>query len=124
MPEKRYFRRIQFANPMLLLLEEQVEAEILNLSLKGVRIRPYQPVALTPGLRVRLCLPLNEQITLELQAQAIREQEGSWSFEFVEMELEAFTHLRSLLEANLGDDEEIEQELRYWHKPPPPAPCP
>ncbi len=123
MPEKRHFTRIQFTKVILLEWGNQpVEAEILNLSLKGIRLCPREPVFLTPGASVRLCLPLTDVVTLELKAQVVREQEGSWSFEFVEMELDAFTHLRSLLEANVGDDEEIEQELQYWRKSPQPHP--
>ncbi|MGA1599138.1 MAG: PilZ domain-containing protein [bacterium] len=117
--EHRRFVRIRFAQTMLIHAPgECYKAEIADLSLGGASLLPEVPLTLEQGSEVMLELKLNRELTLQTEAKLVHQEEHLLGFQFTTMELETFTHLRSLIEANLEDDTEVERELHFLKRNP------
>jgi len=118
MEEKRYFSRIKFACSAQLETDgARYDAELLDICLKGALLRSEESLALMKGdaCVIRIFLP-SSAVTLIFNAQVAHSSGNYFGFRFLEMDAETLTHLRKLLETNLGDPEKIRDELRFWLK--------
>ena len=115
--DRRHHSRITFHTTAHLHFgDKQIEVKVLDLSLKGALIQvpdadPRDPTAagLTCRLDIRLDDGKSDQITMETQiAHANGDHVGLLCRN---IDLDSVTHLRRLVELNLGDPGLLEREL-------------
>ncbi|MDR2111733.1 MAG: PilZ domain-containing protein [Candidatus Accumulibacter sp.] len=111
--ERRKYSRIAFHAPATLTLPEQTcEVAVLDLSLKGalVRLPAETTVAdqMSCKLRVRLDDMLDEII---MEARIVHSEGRHAGLRCLALDLDSATHLRRLVELNLGDPALLDREL-------------
>ena len=113
--ERRQHARIAFHTPAsLVFTDHTVDVVIVDLSLKGALIRLPADTLIKRGAICMLHVHLNEadlnhQISLEAKVAHV---EGCYSgLLCLTIDLDSVTHLRRLVELNLGDPELLEREL-------------
>lgn len=111
--ERRRFQRVPFIADVIVCDKEQQWNCILeDVSLKGLLI--VQPEAATQPLPERIydvTLVLGKEATIKMRAKISHTNDGRWGMQWVDIDIECFTHLRRLLELNTQDPEVVHREL-------------
>ncbi|QSP96097.1 PilZ domain-containing protein [Marinobacter salinisoli] len=114
-PEKRRFHRIEFDAPCELHWQDQVwETQVLDISLKGVLV--VRPDAWDVPLKepCEVVVHLNDNETGIVMAVALRHIEPHrLGFKCEYIDLESASHLKRLVELNLGDQALLEREFAH-----------
>lgn len=113
--EKRRFHRIQFDGACDIHWQDDVwSTEVLDISLKGLLVK------MPEGWSVPLNQPCEVVIHLDGTASAIvmavelrHVEAGKLGFKCQYIDLDSATHLRRLVELNLGDQALLERELSH-----------
>ncbi len=116
--EKRKFHRIPFqCQSQVLCGDRTYTAELLDISMRGalllVRDMPEWEMGHTCFLDAKL---VNSDIHMQFEARLVHREEGHYGFVFLSEDIDTFSHLRRLLELNLGDAEIVDRELSDWMK--------
>ena len=111
--ERRHFVRVTFKAPGQLTTSEASHTiEVEDLSLKGVLARLPASVALAVGTPCQLILPLlrtDQHIVMALQVAHV---DGLHvGFRCISIDLDSVTHLRRLIELQLGNASLLERDL-------------
>ncbi|MEH6355055.1 MAG: PilZ domain-containing protein [Marinobacter sp.] len=111
--EQRRFHRIEFDAACEVQWQEQVwQAQVLDISLKGVLLqRPQQwAVAVNEHCEVTVFLNGTEAgIVMAVVLRHVEDQRLGFQVQYIDMD--SATHLRRLMELNLGDPALLEREL-------------
>ncbi|MBI4742035.1 MAG: PilZ domain-containing protein [Betaproteobacteria bacterium] len=111
--ERRHYSRIAFHTPAHLVLSDRnIEVVVVDLSLKGALVHLPADTHLENGagctLRVRLDAA-GSHIRMEMSVTHVR---GAYAgLACHNIDLDSVTHLRRLVELNLGDEKLLEREL-------------
>lgn len=111
--ERRHYSRIAFHAPAQLILPDgSIDVVIVDLSLKGALVRLPADMQAQEGapctLRVRLD-EMGDSIRMETK---VTHAEGRYvGLSCHTIDLDSVTHLRRLVELNLGSEELLEREL-------------
>lgn len=117
--ERRRFQRIQFdADTRLLQGERHWNVELCDVSLRGVLVEcppdwdgdPEQPFIAE--------IDLSETHRMRMQVLLKRNEEGLLGFVCPQVDPDAISHLRWLIEFILGDEQQFERELSLLGKDP------
>ena len=112
MPERRRFKRIAFeAQTELRQGDRTWPVKLLDLSLKGFLIEKPQPWEADPAAPFDITLNLSDQAIVEMEGTLAHDEQGHLGFLCTHIDLDSVTHLRRLIEWNLGDPDELEREL-------------
>lgn len=110
--ERRRFQRIDFdAYTEIVQGERRWRVRLHDLSLKGLLVHrpedwnPLPDVPLLAGVR------LSDDATVLMEVELSREQDDLLGFNCLHIDIESITHLRRLVELNLGDMDLLEREL-------------
>lgn len=111
--ERRKHSRIAFHAPATLVFPDRtLEAVVLDLSLKGALVRLPGGMTATEDATCTLNVRLSEthaEITMEAR---VTHAEGRYAgLLCLSIDLDSVTHLRRLVELNLGDPALLEREL-------------
>ena len=112
--ERRVFSRIPFSGKVTVVRDQaQWVTDLMDISMKGVLVsRPDDWPAETGGeFHLMLSLDDRNRFTIAMDASLVHASEDSLGFCCDHIDLESMTHLRRLLELNLGDEERINREL-------------
>lgn len=115
MDNKRHFSRIKFDISSVVKVNGcDYETELLDISLKGALmfISSSVPLKLGDDCKIEIHLPSSD-IKLQFEATLVHLHEKHYGFVFRREELETLTHLRRLLELNLGNGDKITDELFF-----------
>lgn len=117
MENKRRFERVEFVTVSKVQKEGKVVAgNLLNLSLNGALIA-FDEEFLNKGDKCVVSFNLaGSDIVLTFNAEAVHCDKMHVGFRFDSSDAESLTHLRRLLEFNLGDGNEIYNELSFLVK--------
>jgi len=114
--ERRQHARIAFHCPaQLVFAAGKVDVVVIDISLKGALIRLPADVALQDGAICRLHVRLDEtrekdeQISMETRVTHV--EGGNAGLLCLVIDIDSVTHLRRLVELNLGDPLLLEREL-------------
>ena len=111
----RHFTRIPFqATTVLASTDSSQEwpCELIDISLKGaLTTRPNQLEAQRGDNLVLRLLLTDEGEKLTLDVNVAHVEEDRIGFEVMHMDLDSATHLKRLVELNLGDEALLEREL-------------
>jgi hypothetical protein len=113
--ERRQHARIAFHAPARLVLgERSLDVVVLDLSLKGALIRLPASTPVSEGASGMLHVLLNEcepgdQISMQTRVAHVEGLQAGLLC--ISIDIDSVTHLRRLLELNLGDPALLEREL-------------
>lgn len=111
--ERRQYSRIAFHAPAQLILgERHIDVVVLDLSLKGALIRLPADTAVDADAPcvLQLCLDdMGDEIRMEAKISHVNE--GYAGLACQSIDLDSVTHLRRLVELNLGSEELLQREL-------------
>jgi hypothetical protein len=116
--EKRQFTRFTIEYPILIKRADGTECvgKIQNLSMKGILITPV--LSLEQGETIQFSFPHStrkKDIRVNGTAIVVRTVgENSFGLRLTEVDLESLTHLRRLVELNLGDSDKAMEETAKW----------
>lgn len=109
---QRRFQRVSFhASTQLIQAGVETEVSLLDVSLKGVLVEAPNSLTLDEGntLEARISLEGGAVISMTVR---LSHQEGTHlGFKCEMIDVESISHLRRLVELNLGDTQAAEREL-------------
>ena len=110
---RRQFSRIQFNTEARLSLPSgESGVEVLDLSLKGALVRSARSLAGHIGSKGTLIIRLDEMgTTIHMEITVTHQAGNDYGLACREIDLDSITHLRRLVELNLGDEKLLEREL-------------
>ena len=111
--DKRRFTRVDFTiNALVKYDETSFRGEVDNLSLHGIFIKTDRDVPLGTQADIIICLTeMQPEIVISLTAKAIRSVAGGVGFQFDRIDVESFSHLRSIISYRKGDADTIMNEF-------------
>lgn len=112
--QRRHFSRIHFHGAARVLCDDhEYPCEVLDLSLKGALLRLTAPLPQQAvGQRCLLELALDEgDAKVHMEGDIAHQENGQLGLSCREIDLDSITHLRRLLELNLGDAELLHREF-------------
>ncbi len=110
---RRQFTRIEFSGAARLFLADgEHPVEVLDLSLKGALVRPSEDIFTRIGSQGILHLRLDGGETdIRMGVTVVHHQGDAYGLACHEIDLDSVTHLRRLVELNLGDESVLEREI-------------
>jgi hypothetical protein len=110
--ERRRFTRIPFDAECELHSDKgSAVVQLVDISLRGALVESNHPLPVGMNDHVKLHLYLANDILIEIPAILTHSQPPQYGFTAGEMEIDSITHLRRLVELNLGDEALLEREL-------------
>lgn len=114
MAQRRKHYRLQTPRACTIVFENQrYPTQLLDISLRGALVDA--PIGLKSGAghAYRLEVPLEDSVgMIVMEVAPIHEEGGKMGLTCFSIDMESMTHLRRLMELNLGDPALIEQEMR------------
>jgi hypothetical protein len=111
--DRRRFKRIAFdARTELSQGSNRWPVQLIDLSLKGLLIHRPEPWLGDPSQPFVVDIHLSEDVDVYMEVQLSHEENEQLGFECLHIGLDSISHLRRLIELNLGDMEELEREMR------------
>ncbi|WP_397451290.1 PilZ domain-containing protein [Pseudomonas sp. NA-150] len=111
--DRRRFKRIAFdAKTELSQGQNHWSVQLVDLSLKGLLIQRPEPWHGNPELPFEVDIQLSDDVDVRMDVQLSHEQNGQLGFVCLHIGLDSISHLRRLIELNLGDMQELEREMR------------
>jgi hypothetical protein len=112
--ERRRNQRVLFDAPVSLQAADgrRHETVLIDISLKGALTKTPDDWHVTPDGMISLCIHLdNAEAMINMQCHIVHTEDDAIGFHCHSMDMESITHLRRLVELNLGDPELLEREL-------------
>ncbi|HEC18544.1 MAG TPA: PilZ domain-containing protein [Gammaproteobacteria bacterium] len=111
--EKRHFSRIPFVTDVHLVnAEGSWDVQLVDVSLKGILTTvPANPAIKTGEHYLAEMLTENDEATIRMEVSVAHIEEQRVGFRCEHIDLDSISHLRRLVELNLGDDEILHREL-------------
>lgn len=110
--DRRRFRRIAFDAKTELKQDGHVwPVQLVDLSLKGLLVQRPEG---WPGHRYEsfdVDIHLDAQTDVKMQARLTHDENGQLGFVCEHIDLDSISHLRRLIEVNLGDQGELQREF-------------
>lgn len=113
MENRRQFTRILFSIKATLTVEEQdYPVSIHDISLNGALVtKPVSPTELKGKLGILSFNLTDSDSFVEMHIAVVHENEEETGLQCNAIDIESVTHLRRLVELNLGDDKQLNKEL-------------
>lgn len=111
--ERRHFTRIPIDNPAILHCNgRQWHTRLYDLSLKGALIeRPDEYTEESDGQCTLDILLEPQELVIRMQGSMVHGEANHIGFRCDHIDLESISHLKRLVELNLGDEALLEREL-------------
>ncbi|MBF0469961.1 MAG: PilZ domain-containing protein [Gammaproteobacteria bacterium] len=115
---KRIYSRVNFdAGCQVESMGIVHECELIDISLRGALVIAKEELPLQPEQPCRLAIALEDSdIVLTFEAEVTHNTEQHVGFRFIAQDLDSFTHLRRLLEVNIGDYDTLHREFVSWSR--------
>ncbi|CRM01074.1 PilZ domain-containing protein [Pseudomonas poae] len=110
--DRRRFRRIAFdARTELQQNGQEWPVQLVDLSLKGLLIQRPTPWIGNGADPFDVDIHLDAETDVRMQVRLTHDDHGQLGFVCEHIDLDSISHLRRLIELNLGDEEELHREL-------------
>lgn len=110
--ERRRFHRFDFeARAKLYSGHRQWETELIDISLKGVLLRRPGGFTGEPGELFRVEIHLEGSVVISMSVTAAHSTGDRIGFACERIDMDSFSHLKRLIELNLGDPSLLTREL-------------
>ena len=112
--ERRHFARVAFDAPaQLTTIEDRFETKVIDLSLKGALLHVPQGSKISAGAPCLLVVRLAQvdgSIAMAAEVASVRGQDVGVVCRSID--IDSVTHLRRLIEINLGEPRLLDRELK------------
>jgi len=110
--DRRHFSRIEF-DGLCTINYNQVnyKAQLVDICLTGALVQATQLIDISIGQNASLSIELLSTTKIEILATLVKRDVDLLHFRLENIDLESTSHLRRLLELNLGDASLMEREL-------------
>ncbi|AOE83494.1 PilZ domain-containing protein [Pseudomonas sp. TCU-HL1] len=116
--ERRRFHRINFdAATEIAQGNQRWTAELHDISLKGLLVIRPENWDGDPTRPFNVCIDLGAGIQVQMDVELTRAEDGQLGFICRHIDLDSISHLRRLVELNLGSEELLERELTALGEP-------
>lgn len=116
--DRRRFTRIHFdAECEVRTARATCIMQLEDVSMRGVLLQTSSETGLTLGDEVEINIYLANDVLIRIRAELRHIDAQRYGFFAREMDLESASHLRRLLELNLGEEALIERELEHLFEP-------
>ncbi len=111
--ERRRFSRITFHRPAELDVRvARATCEVVDVSLKGALVEVPVSFRTATGERCTLTIRLDAaEAAIRMEGEIVHREGQMVGVRCVEIDLDSISHLRRLVELNLGDDDLLHREL-------------
>jgi len=112
--ESRHFSRIQFSIPVTLSNPDNSQVwkcNLIDISMHGALITSPENWNGKVGELYQIDLFLSKDCNITMEARAVHIEQQSLGFSCQHIDLDSVTHLRRLVELNLGNEEILEREF-------------
>ena len=112
--DRRRNRRVLFDAPVSLQTAggESYETVLIDISLKGALTKIPKNWHVATDEPISLCIRLNQaDAVISMQCRIVHTEDDTIGFHCQAMDMDSITHLRRLVELNLGDSELLAREL-------------
>ena len=110
--ERRRFHRFAFDAPTEIVQgERHWVVELHDVSLKGLLIKRPQQWNGDPNHPFNVSIQLSDDARVQMEVVLTRTHDGLLGFVCRHIDLDSISHLRRLVELNLGDETLLEREL-------------
>jgi hypothetical protein len=111
--ERRRFSRISFHRPAELdVVGARASCEVLDLSLRGALVEAPPGFEPAPGAPCTLLVRLDSgEAQIRMEGEIAHREGRQVGVRCLEIDLDSISHLRRLVELNVGDDEILHREL-------------
>ena len=115
MNERRQFSRVLFSNQAQLRCQEAVwQTTWLDISLNGALVEtPAQFAPETGQLQLSFTIP-DSDILLQMETQLVHQKDNQLGLACRHIDVESISHLRRLVELNVGDPTLLNRELALF----------
>lgn len=113
--ERRQFSRVAFQSQCFIILgNKKIAGALDDISIKGALVYVEAETGVKSHDDCIFELNLTgTDITIHIEAKAVYVKDNHYGLKFGNMELESMTHLRRLIELNIGDSNKVQQELFF-----------
>ncbi|MCC4832209.1 PilZ domain-containing protein [Shewanella sp. 1_MG-2023] len=113
MDERRKFTRTLFAATASIKIEDKsYRTDILDLSIKGALISTPDGLDAIKGQKVALSFLLpDSDIVLSMDTLLVHKEAKHLGLECQHIDLDSISHLKRIIELNIGDEELLQREL-------------
>lgn len=110
--ERRRFSRIDFdARVQVAQGDKNWQAQLLDISLKGLLLSKLGPYQLDPATPLLVKIILSDQTSIAMSAQVVHQTLDQLHLACTTIDIDSISHLRRLIELNIGDATAAEREL-------------
>jgi len=110
--ERRRFSRIHFeAKATIELNNHATQADLHDVSLKGALIELKEEFHGKVHDKVRLIIALSDAVSIEMKCDIVHHHENILGLLCEEIDIESVSHLKRLVELNIGDADLLERDL-------------
>ncbi|MET1256438.1 PilZ domain-containing protein [Aliikangiella maris] len=113
--ERRHFNRVAFKTPAKFYADKrQLDCEIIDISLHGALILLLEPADIELDSRYQVDIPLTSQTDgekISMELELTHQHEQKLGLVCTHIDLDSITHLRRLVELNLGDSQLLERDF-------------
>ncbi|OGQ96740.1 MAG: hypothetical protein A2521_07310 [Deltaproteobacteria bacterium RIFOXYD12_FULL_57_12] len=118
MDNRRNFQRVKFETKSELEIDNTpYPASLLDISLKGalLQMETNCPVRIGDTCQLNITLP-SSSIAMTFEVKLVHVHDNKCGCKFLRQDIDTITHLRRLLELNIGDAGELDHEMALWLK--------
>ncbi|MFC1837260.1 PilZ domain-containing protein [Thermodesulfobacteriota bacterium] len=118
MDDRRKFHRVPFATEAEINFAKAThKVDLLDISLQGALVQGKGAIPLKKGDPCQLSIHLlDSEITMQFDVSLVHRQGNNLGFRFTSEDTETMTHLRRLLELNIGSSDVLDREISFWLK--------
>jgi hypothetical protein len=110
--ERRRFSRIDFdARVEIAQADKNWQAQLLDVSLKGLLLAKLGPYQLDPALPLQVNIILSDQTSITMSTHVVHQTLDQLHLTCTTIDIDSISHLRRLIELNIGDAAAAEREL-------------
>lgn len=114
--DNRQFCRIKFAAKSVVEVGSfSAEAELMDISMKGALVSFSSPVPFAMHQQGNLAIHLDaSDIVMHFETEVVHCRDNLAGLKFVGVDIDTMIHLRSLLELNTADPDQVRNELSIF----------
>ena len=112
--DRRHFNRVGFeADASLVIQGNQVSCQVVDLSLHGalVKMPEGNPLDQTQAYELQIPLSNDKEQVITVSLKLTHQEGPNLGLECQHIDLDSITHLRRLVELNLGDSQLLERDF-------------
>ena len=114
---KRHYSRVPFELESTLIIDQvKHDTNVIDISLKGALVN--KPRDWNPDKNQQIFLEMklaDSDIVMRMQTEVAHEDDDRLGLRFIEIDVDSISHLRRLMELNLGDAALINKEVSQFH---------